>query len=111
MTDTTNDIGPHDDIETERDAIRDTLPDDVYILLYHGNEPHVALVQREKSPSTEYPSRGERIVLVEWDGGDSYALSTAVGRSVGWETDEELVVITVTRDEAIDKATELLHYE
>lgn len=98
---------PLTDISAEREAIRNALPDGVFVLTYDGGEPGVALVEREKSPPSEYALRGERIVLVEWHGEDDYALSVADGRSTGWELSEELVSMHQTRDEALTAAAEL----
>jgi len=98
---------PLDDITAERDAFRDTLPEGVFILTYHGGEPAVALVERESPPSTEHPVRGEQIVLVEWHTEDDYALSYGYGGATGWELEEELVSTHDSRADAIEAAADL----
>lgn len=104
--------GPVDRVAAERGAIREALDGtDVHILRYHGGEPSVALVRRESPPSTEYPGRGERVVLVEWHGAEDYALSVAEGDTLpggNWEIVDRFVSCHDSRSEAIEAARELL---
>jgi hypothetical protein len=100
---------PHADAATERDLIREVIADtDIHCLLWHGDEQHVALVQRDKAPSTEYPMRDERVVLVEWAEED-WALSVAVASGIGtqWEMEQELAEISEDRERIPDIAAEL----
>jgi len=102
---------PLADYGDERQAIRDELPDDIHVLTYYGNEPMVALVQRDRAPSTGDPARDETVVLVEWHDLDDYALSVAEGglnNTVGgWELTDELVSMHDDRADAVDAAAQL----
>jgi len=102
---------PLADYAGERQAIRDELPADIHIVTFYGNEPMVALVNRDRAPSVGNPSAGEMVVLVEWHGGDDYALSLAegarTGTTAGWELTDELVSMHDTRADAVDAAADL----
>lgn len=108
---------PKDDITAERDALRNELSNErtaghgPHVLTYYGNEEHVAVVDREKSPPTEHTNEGEQIVLIEWHGGDDYALSVAEGTFNGWEMQQELVSFHDKRTEAVRAAADLLKDE
>lgn len=102
---------PLADSESERDEIRSELPDGIFVLTYHGSEPHVALVDRDRAPPTEHPSRGETVVLVEWHGGEDYALSVGKADGTGWELTDELVSTHRSRTSAIEAAAELFDDE
>lgn len=109
-TDTLADDTPADEHSAERDAIRSELGGtDVYVLTYYGSEPMVALVERDKAPPTEYPSQGEKVVLVEWHGGKDWALSVAEGASTGWELVSELEEMHDSRSEAIEAAVDIFN--
>jgi len=95
----------------EREAIRNELPENIHVLTWVGDEEMVALVKREKPPSTEYPSNGERIVLVEWPMMVDYGLSVAVGQLSGWELTDEVLETHESRSDAINAAAELLEAE
>jgi len=109
---TQTDDGPPADYADERQAIRDELPADIHIVTYYGDEPMVALVNRDRSPSVGDPSAGETVVLVEWHGNDDYALSLAegarTGTTAGWELTDDLVSMHDTRADAVDAAAGLL---
>jgi hypothetical protein len=102
---------PLADHADERQAIRDELPANIHIVTYYGNEPMVALVNRDRAPSVDNPSAGETVVLVEWHGGDDYALSLAegarTGTTAGWELTDELVSMHDTRAGAVEAAADL----
>lgn len=106
--------GPRPNPSDERDVIRELLSErringrGLHVLTWYGGEPMVALVNREQSPSTEYPSAGEQIVLIEWHEGEDYAVSLAEGDGTGWEMKQELISIVKTREEAIEEAAEVL---
>lgn len=93
---------PLADHADERQAIRDQLPRDIHVLTFHGHEPMVALVNRDRAPSTGNASAGEAVVLVEWHGGDDYAVSVAEGDRTGWTLTDELVSEHDTRAEAVE---------
>ena len=102
---------PLADHADERQAIRDGLPADIHIVTYYGHEPMVALVNRDRAPSVGNPSAGETVVLVEWHGGDDYALSVAEGArtstTANWELTDELVSMHDTRTDAVKAAVDL----
>jgi len=102
---------PLADYADERQAIRDELPADIHIVTFYGNEPMVALVNRDRAPSVGNPTTGETVVLVEWHGGDDYALSVAegarTGTTAGWELTDELVSLHGTRADAVEATADL----
>jgi len=105
QTTTTGDAAddePLPDHAAERQAIRDRLAADIRVLTYYGSEPMIALVNRDRAPSTGNPSVGETVVLVEWHGGDDYAVSVAEGDRTGWTLTDELVSEHDTRAEALE---------
>jgi len=110
-TDDAADDEPLADHADERQAIRDELPADIHVVTFYGNEPMVALVNRDRAPSVGSPSAGETVVLVEWHGGDEYALSVAEGArtstAAGWELTDELVSVHDTRADAVEAAADL----
>jgi len=95
----------------ERQAIRDELPADIHIVTFYGNEPMVALVNRDRAASVGDPHAGETVVLVEWHGDDDYALSVAegarTGTTAGWALTDELVSMHDTRAGAVGAAADL----
>jgi len=97
--------------DDERQAIRDELPDDIHVVTYIGDDPMLALANRDRAPSVGDPSAGETVVLVEWHGGDDYALSVAegarTGTTAGWELTDELVSMHDTRADAVEAAADL----
>jgi len=117
MSETTDDATeePLADHADERQAIRDQLPRDIHVLTFHGHEPMVALVNRDRAPPTGNPSAGETVVLVEWHGDDDYALSVAegarTGTTAGWELADELVSMHDTRADAVEAAAGLFEEE
>jgi len=111
QSDDATDDEPLADYADERQEIHDELPAGIHVLTYYGNEPMVALVSRDRAPSVGSPSAGETVVLVEWHGGDDYALSVAegarTGTTAGWELTDELVSMHDTRADAVDAAADL----
>jgi hypothetical protein len=107
QTDDATDNEPLANYADERQAIYDELPAGIHIVTYFGNEPVVVLVNRDRAPSMGDPSAGETVVLVEWHGGDDYALSLAEGERIGWELTDELVSMHDTRPGAVEAATDL----
>jgi len=108
---------PKDEIRAERDALRNELSNKrtaghgPHVLTYYGNEELVAVVDREKSPPTEHTNAGEQVVLIEWHGGEDYALSVAKGTFNGWEMQNELVSSHDNRTEAVTATADLLKDE
>ncbi|OYR71581.1 hypothetical protein [Halorubrum ezzemoulense] len=98
---------PISNIEDERQAIRDALPADLWVLSWHGGERYAAVAERDEKPSTEHPHDGEQQVLIDWSGGEwTLSLAEADGNRT-WTTDQG-VSTHDTRADAIDAAEQLL---
>lgn len=102
---------PMDDPSDERQAIRDQLPSDIYVLLWRGNEPFVAVAKRDSTPQTEHPGQGETIALIEWHGGEDHAVSLAEGEMTGWQLTDAPAETGLTRTGAVCAAERLLNKE
>lgn len=96
---------PRSSPSDEREAIREELDgEDIHVLTYHGGQPSLALVQREKRPSTEFTLDSETVIILDWVDGEDYAISVAEGDGSTWEMTDEVVETHDTREDAIQAA-------
>jgi len=100
---------PMNDPSDERQAIRDRLPSNLYVLQWHGSEPFVAVAKRDSTPQTEHPGQGETIALIEWHGGEDHAVSLAEGELTGWQLTDAPIEDHLTRSEAVCAAERYLN--
>jgi len=103
---------PHAENSDERDAIREIVQEsDLYVLVFYGSEPWIALVDRDKGPSTSHALPEERIAIIEWASeqpgyvaeGWGVSIATASDRQPNpdWEMPEEPDKTFDDRSEAI----------
>ena len=110
---------PHGDRTKERDAVRDAAREyGLYSLVFYGSEPWIALVDRDKSPSTSHALPNETIAVVEWASdklgyvqeGWAVSITTASERQTNpeWEVPGEPDEMFASRQEAVEWAAEQL---
>ena len=97
----------------ERDAVRNLARENgLHTLVFYGSMPSIAFVNRDKAPSTSHALPNEQIALIDWTGGDNWAVftTTASDRQTNpeWETDTEPDQTFDTRTDAVEYAAEQL---
>jgi len=108
-----SDDAPLDNKADERDKVRDVAREHgLYTLVFYGSNPSIAFVNRDKSPATSHAMPNEKIALIDWYGGENWAVftTTASDRQTNpeWRTDTEPDQTFESRTEAVEYAAEQL---
>ena len=111
---TASDEAPLENKADERDEVRNAAREaGLQTLVFYGSEPSIAFVNRDKAPSTSHALPNEQIALIDWTGGDNWAVftTTASNRQTNpqWETDTQPDQTFDTRTEAVEYAAEQLN--
>ena len=106
---TASDDAPLDNKADERDEVRNLARENgLYTLVFYGSEPSITFVNRDKAPSTSHALPNEQIPLIDWTGGDNWAVftTTASDRQTNpeWETDTKPDQTFDSRSEAVEYA-------
>jgi len=110
---------PRTERDKERGEIRNIASEQgLYTLVFYGSEPWIALVDREKAPSTSHAQPNEQIAVVEWasdeigypDSGWAVSITTAGKRQTNpdWELPEQPDATFDSRSGAVEFASESL---